>query len=367
MNRAFYAAHNDAGPPCWGVVCTCREPTQLVVAFAAHYIGLGASEVRLYLDQRQPDLEAILDRIPQVIFHVCDAAYWADHIGKPRPESVEYRQLINAFDAYHCSQVDWLAHFDADEFLHADIPVADILRAQPEEIEYAVAAPRERAFVQGISQTGLFDGVFRQPTPALWGNAPFLFGGAQRFLRQGVLGYPHGKSFMRTGKKLLPGIHTPRRPSGHRRLKLRGWTVQRMRLLHFDGLTALHWSGKLLRAAAAGGVKHHTRDQSRDAHRAKQIIRMRKLGANLQNARGMHEMLKCVPQDQLARLRALAVLEDYTIDPAKDIAALGLDVNVDLSRAAFDRALADQIPQVADWLAEWEALMDSAPPQMTAD
>ena len=348
------------------MVCTCREPTQLIVAFAAHYIGLGASEVRLYLDQRQPDLEAMLGRIPQVIFQVCDATYWADHIGKPRPERVEHRQLINAFDAYDCSQVDWLAHFDADEFLHADVPVADILRAQSQEIEYAVVEPRERAFVQGMPQTGLFDGVFRQPTPALWGTAPFLFGGAQRFLRQGVLAYPHGKSFMRTGKPLLPGIHTPRRPAGHRGLKLRGWAVQRLRLLHFDGLTSLHWSGKLLRAAATGGVEHHTRDQSRDAHRAKQIVRMRKLGTNLQNAWDMHEMLKCVPQDQLARLRALAMLEDYEIDPAKDIAALGLDVKVDLSRAAFDRALADQTPQVADWLAEWEALIDTVPPKMRA-
>ncbi len=363
----FYAAHDNAGPARWGVVCTCREPTQLVVAFVAHYIALGASEVCLFLDKAQADLEAILDRIPQVTYYVCDAAYWADHIGKPRPETVEYRQLMNIFDAYQRTQMDWLAHFDADEFLHADIPVTDILRAQPEEIEFAVVEPRERAFIQGIPQTGLFDGIFRQPTPALWGNAPFLFGGAQKFLRQGVLGYPHGKSFMRTGKPMVPGIHTPRRPGSHRRLKLRGWAVQRTRLLHFDGLTSLHWSGKLLRAAAAGGHKHHKREQSRDVHRAKQIIRMRKLGANLKNAWDMHEMLKCVPQDQVERLRALAVLEDYAIDPAKDIAALGLGLQVDLSRAAFDRALADQTPQVADWLAEWETLLEPAPPLRKSD
>lgn len=353
----FYAPHETAGPASWGVACTCREPTQLVVAFAAHYIALGAAEVRLYLDQPQPDLEEILARIPQIITQVCDDAYWQEHLGKPRPTSVEYRQLQNVFDAYQKSQVDWLAHFDADEFLHADLPMSEILAAQPEEIEFAVVEPRERAFVEGIPQLGLFDGVFRQPTPALWGKAPFFFGGAAKFLRQGVLGYPHGKSFMRTGRPLVPGIHTPRRPGTQRRLKLRGWAIQRVRLLHFDGLTSLHWSGKLLRAAAAGGHAHFQRKTSRDDHRARQIIKMRKMGNKLVNAHQMHNMLKCVPQDQLGRLRALSMIEDYEIDPARDIKALGLGIKVDLGRAAFDLALAMQTPQVAGWLEEWEQLI----------
>lgn len=356
----FYAPHEDAGPVRWGVVCTCREPTQLVVAFAAHYVALGASEVHLFLDQPQPDLEALLRRIPEVILHVCDASYWSDHIGKPRPETVEYRQLMNVFDAYQRAGVDWLAHFDADEFVHADLPVAEILAAQPKEIEFAVVEPRERAFVEGIPQIGLFEGVFRQPTPTQWGSAPFLFGGAARFLRQGVLGYPHGKCFMRTGRPLVPGIHTPRRPASARNVKLRGWAIQRIRLLHFDGLTALHWSGKLLRSAAADGHRHFNHAKSRDNHRAKQIVRMRKLGASLTNAHAMHEMLKCIPAAQLDRLRALAVIEDYAIDPARDIAALNLGVPVDLGRAAFDRALGEQTPQVAGWLAEWETLIGAA-------
>ncbi len=353
----FYAPHENTGPASWGVVCTCREPTQLVVAFAAHYIARGAADVRLYLDQPQPDLEAILDRIPQVSYIVCDDTYWQDQLGKPRPASVEYRQLQNVFHAYQHATVDWVAHFDADEFVHADVPIADILAAQPEQIEFAVIEPRERAFVEGSPQEGLFDGVFRQPTPTLWGKAPFFFGGAGKFLRQGVLGYPHGKSFMRTGRPLVPGIHTPRRPASDRRLKLRGWAVQRVRLLHFDGLTALHWSGKLLRAAAAGGHEHFLRKASRDDHRARQIIKMRKMGSNLANAHAMHEMLKCVPLAQLDRLRVLGMIEDYAIDPGRDIAALGLDLNIDLGRAAFDRALGDQTPQVGGWLNEWEKLI----------
>lgn len=352
----FYAPFEKTAASDWGVVCTCREPTQLVVAFAAHYVGLGAHEVRLFLDQPQPDLQAILAKIPQVIVEVCDAAYWKNTIGKPRPETVEYRQLMNIFHAYRTTKVDWLAHFDADEFLHSDVPIDDLLAAQPTEIDFMVVEPRERAFIQGQPQVGLFDGVFRQPMPHNWGNAPFLFGAAQRFLRQGVLGYPHGKSFMRTGQAIVPGIHTPRRPSTHRREKLRGWAVQRARLLHFDGLTSLHWSAKLLRAAASGGHQGFVQG-GRDAHRVKQVIRMRRNGNNLSDAWAMHEMLKVVPSDQVDRLRTLAVIEDYKIDPTQAIKALNLDLQFDLSRAAFDRALTAYQADVAEWLEPWEALM----------
>lgn len=353
----FYAPHEANWDTTWGVTCTCREPTQLVMAFVGHYIALGAREVRLFLDAPQPDLEALLDQVPQVIYQVCDDAYWAGTKEKLRPKAIEYRQLVNAFRAYHETQVDWLAHFDADEFLHADAPVADILAAQPKELEFSVIEPRERAFIEGVPQEGLFDGVFRQPVPHLWGKAQFLFGKAGRFLRQGVLAYPHGKSFMRVGGPLVPGIHTPRRPGTHRKLKLIGHVAHRIRLLHFDGLTALHWSGKLLRAAAAGGEKHFQQDKSRDVHRAKQIVRMRRMGTNLPNAHAMHQMLKVIPADQEYRLKMLAVIEDYRIEPARDVAALGLDYTPDLSRAGFDRALGQQMPQVAEWLAEWEDIL----------
>lgn len=352
----YYAPFQNTGAPDWGVVCTCREPTQLVVAFVAHYVGLGAREVRLFLDQPQPDLEQILAKIPQVIVEVCDDAYWQDVIGKPRPKTVEYRQLMNVFHAYQTTQVGWLAHFDADEFLHADVPIGELLAAQPVEIGFVVIEPRERAFVQGAPQVGLFEGVFRQPTPQKWGRAPFLFGSAQRFIRSGVLGHPQGKSFLRTGLPLVPGIHTPRSSVSHQSGRLRGWAVQRARLLHFDGLTSLHWSAKLLRAAKAGGHQGFKRG-GRDLHRAKQVNRMQRLGNNLEDAWAMHDMLKVVPRDQLDRLRTLAVIEDYTIDPAHAIAALKLDADIDLSRAGFDRALTVYQPDVAAWLAPWEALM----------
>lgn len=361
----YYAPHGSAGQTRWGVVCTCLEPTQLVVAFAAHYIALGAQEVRLYLDAPQPDLEAILDLIPEVTYQVCDADYWAAHPRKRRPRGVEFRQLVNAYDAYAATDMDWLGHFDADEFVHTDFPISDVLAAQPKEVEFITVRPRERAFIDGVPQINLFDGIFRKPTPQDWAEPPFLYGRADKFLRAGVLSHPHGKSFFRTGGDLLPGIHSPRRRSEHQDIKLHGLVAQRTRLLHFDGLTGLHWSGKLLRAAQDGSHAHFEHHKARDQHRARQIFKMRRTGANLQNAWDMHQMLKCVPADQVHRLRALGLLEDYTLNPWQDIAALGLGLNIDLSRAGFDRALEKQTPQVADWLTEWESMMAPARLQRT--
>lgn len=353
----FYAPQplREAAP--WGVACTCREPAPLVVAFAAHYVALGAREVWLYLDRPQPDLERLLRQIPEVRMQVCDETYWRDHIGKVRPESVEYRQLINVYDAYERSQVDWIAHFDADEFLHCDLPVGDLLSAQPEQIDYVLVEPRERAFVQNVPQASIFDGIFRRPVPLDWGEVPYLFGSAMRFMRQGVLGYPHGKSFSRTRNHVVPGIHSPRPYRDDPRGTLRGLKTPRARLLHFDGLTALHWSAKLVRAARAGSGRRFNGPKSRDGHRGRQINMMRRVGNNLEGAWNMHEMLKCVAPDDVERLMALGLIEEHDIDPARDIARLGLDAAVDLSRAGFDAALARLDPEVAELLSDWEAIV----------
>lgn len=352
----LYARHSNAGPARWGVTCTCREPTQLLAAFAAHYIALGAEEVHLYLDAPQPDLEHLLAPLPQVFLTVCDNGYWQSQRNKDRPKTIEHRQLLNAFDAYHRTQMDWLAHFDADEFLHVDMPLGDLLSAMPEEVSYAFVEPRERAYVEGAQGETIFDGVFRRPTLPQWGDTSFLYSRAGRFARQGVLGYPHGKSIMRTGLSIKPGIHSPRPLGASADIELKRLPLLRGRLLHFDGLTPFHWLGKLLRAAAADSPAHLEARNTRNAHRVRQIIRMQRKGGDLRTAYDMHNRLRVIPGDQAERLRALGLIEDYRIEPARDLAALGINRAIDLGADAFDRALAAQMPQVEGWLAEWQAL-----------
>lgn len=344
----FYAPADPEARSDWGIVCTCREPTQLVVAFVAHHVALGAREVHLFLDAPQPDLEALLTHVPQVRLEICDDSYW-QRIDKQRPRSVEHRQLINAFVAYERAGVSWLAHVDADEFLHADLDIGEMLGAQPAELDFLVLEPRERCFVEGVPQEGLFDGVFRRPVPEVWGAARFLFGAAGRYLRKGLLGHSIGKCFMRTGQELVPGIHTPRRPSGARKKRVQGWYVMRARLLHFDGLTALHWTAKMRRAAAAQSDQRFLSGAARDSHRARQIMRMRRLGQRKHRVMKMHDMLKVVPQDQLDRQIAMGMIETYHIDPAQAVAALNLPVEIDMSAEAFDAALIRERPEIVVW------------------
>ncbi len=354
----IYRAHDADQPSRWGVATTCREPTQLVVAFVAHYVALGASRVHIYLDAPQPDLEQLLDRVPQAQVTVCDDAYWRDHVGKARPRRHQHRQLINAFDAYKTTDVAWLGHFDADEFLHADVPVAELLSAQPAELDYAVINVRERVFVAEHPQHMLFEGLFRRPIPTDWEDAGILFNKGRRLLRRGVLGYPHGKSIFRTSQALVPGIHTPRRDKENRAMPLRGWPIHRARLLHFDGLTSLHWAAKLLRAAAAGAEDFRTpRGRKPEVQRANQITRMKRYQGNLDKAFAMHQQFKTIPQDDLERLLILGLVEEYAIAPERDIAALSLGQDIDLSRAAFDLALTRQQAQVGDWHGPWQDIL----------
>lgn len=360
----IYRPNRTPRPASWGIVATCREPSALTLAFVAHHIALGATRIYLYLDDPQPELWQSLKQIPQVEPVLCDRKHWRSHIGRGRPKRQELRQVLNAFDAYTKAEgkVDWLAHIDADEFLQADVPLSDILAAQPEEIGFVRVEVRERAFLGGAVQEGIFDGLFRRPLSDTF-EEPSLFDVdiEGTFTRRGLLGYSHSKSIMRTGDGLIPGIHSPRRPSEERNRPLRDWPLLRARLLHFDGLTALHWSAKLLRAAAAGvqNYKNHFgRDQ--EPQRAAQIREMAKLEGDPEAIYAFHQRLKTIPVDQVGRLEAFGVIESHPFDPAGEIAALNLPHPVDLSRRAFDQALVALHPGLESWQSQWEDMLMQA-------
>ena len=71
--------------PTWGIVATVDEPPQLVAAFAAHYLALGASEIRLYLDRPDPAAQHLLGRLAGVHVTVCNDQHWAENPPGRRP------------------------------------------------------------------------------------------------------------------------------------------------------------------------------------------------------------------------------------------------------------------------------------------
>ncbi|NCQ23835.1 MAG: glycosyltransferase family 2 protein [Rhodobacteraceae bacterium CG17_big_fil_post_rev_8_21_14_2_50_63_15] len=117
--------------PTWGVVATIKAPARDILNFVAHHLDLGAHRVHVYLDAANPEAEAALRSHPACRVILCDDAYWQRR-RNGRPRAHQPRQSINAT---HClnqdPEVDWLGHFDVDEFLWPARPLAAQLAALP--------------------------------------------------------------------------------------------------------------------------------------------------------------------------------------------------------------------------------------------
>jgi len=235
-----------ARPSTWAVVATVDEPPGLVTAFAAWYLQLGAAAVYLYFDRPDDPAAGMLRDTPGVCVATCDAAHWA-RLGKRRPRRHEVRQVKNANDAYQRSQADWLLHCDADEFLAPVVPVPEVLETLPGEVDSLVVPVAER--MHGPEEAGahVFEGMFRRPFrgPVVQGRA--LFGASYDLTYRGMTGYAHGKVFTRVGRPARLSIHRAKPTEGASALILSQGLVDQFELLHFEGLSPLHWEYKLRR------------------------------------------------------------------------------------------------------------------------
>ncbi|ASM72651.1 MULTISPECIES: glycosyltransferase family 2 protein [Roseobacteraceae] len=128
----------------WGLVATVLGPPAELLQFAAYHLEAGAHRIYLYLDDPDSDAFAPLKAHPKVRVSRCDAQHW-QKLGGKRPEKHQVRQSRNATHAYsRRTEVDWLIHMDADEFLVSDQPVGDILAALPESTLTARVRPMEQ-------------------------------------------------------------------------------------------------------------------------------------------------------------------------------------------------------------------------------
>lgn len=311
--------------PTWAVVATVDEAPALLLAFVAWHLHLGASEVWLYFDRPDDPAAAIFEDRPQVQVIRCDAAYWARG-GTARPDKHQVRQARNATDAYGQASADWVLHCDADEFLWPGADVAAALGRVSPAIDCAIVPVAERVFVAGAEAADIFAGVFRRPDK----------GGADKALPtlRGLTGHAIGKSFARTGRGLSVSVHRPKRGAG----EIPAEPLQGVELLHFDGLTPLHWIYKLLRKADA--FAHHN-GMVPSAHRQNQIDAVLH---DPQAALALHDRLKCADSDDLARLEDQGLLLRAGFDPRAAISAV-FDSCPDLGTAAFDAWLLQEKAQ----------------------
>ncbi|MGX9353796.1 glycosyltransferase family 2 protein [Roseobacteraceae bacterium S113] len=190
----------------WGVVCTTNAPTEQVLAWAAHYIEMGADRLHIYLDEPNSDAQTRLAAHTKITTTTCDASFWKG-AGKARPQAHQLRQAHNATHALHSTDVHLLGHIDVDEFLISPVPVAKALDFVPPDMAFARVRPVEllspldgppRHFKRSHRQAGMPKSILEDIYPNF---GPYLAGG--------FISHTTGKVFARTGiKDTRLGIHT---------------------------------------------------------------------------------------------------------------------------------------------------------------
>ena len=310
----------------WDVVATVDEAPELIVAFVAWHLDLGAARIHLFFDRPgNPAAEMLADR-PGVTLHhpVLD--------DPKRPRRHQRRQLHNATQAYRDSAADWLLHCDADELLWADEDVGAVL-ADTQDRDALRIGNLERYYPSDAPTRTIFDGTFRAPFPGRVAEGEARFGPDYALTRRGLTGYANGKSFSRTGLPLRINIHKPQieRRSGW--TDVRAARSEALRLLHYDGLTPLHWMEKLLRKAHAtaflGGA-------APTAHRRAQIAEVLDEVEAAGAARRIHDRLKVLSPEREAQLNDMGLRHDPVPDPAAAIARQFPDLSIDLGPERHD-------------------------------
>lgn len=314
----------------WSVVTTVAEPSQLVCAFVAHHLQLGAQRIHLFLDTPNPGLEALLAQAPRCEVTVCDTDYWAERGG--RPWLVTSRQKLNAQQVYNRAETPWLLHIDADEFL-----------ADPTSMERAIAdAPKsccvirlpvaERAWPADAPRASIFAGVFRIPAgQARRAQIEELYGADAGYLNAGVKAYAHWKSLTRTGYGLTMGIHTPQALPDLKRVSR---SAPPASLLHYDGLTRRSWVWKM-----------HVKAAVEDWRDKKNLARSRQLRAFTENRTEPQPLLDLLDRieqltpRQMDGLEAAGLLARGQTDPIAAARELWPAAAFSFTPEAFDRAV----------------------------
>lgn len=322
----------------WGIVMTVREPAQLVLANVAWHLGTGASEVHVYLDDPDDPVADALEAIPAVRVVPCDAAHWGTAVQtKTRPESINRRQGRNAGHAMARCAVDWLIHLDADEFLLQERPLGHELEAVREldcELHFPV---HERTYAGGAPIDTIFSGIFRTTTKGLnrrsdgRSNDPIIFGTQSPVLHHGVLGHSAGKCAAPTDGDFRLGLHWSFRGLGRERAER--YRSTSTRLLHFDGLTRLHWLSKLIR--------YRDTDPSVlkvPPHRRAQIEIFQDISGDRAALADFHRTLREPDDAALGRLRAFGLLHERAFDPSEVVERV-LGHVPDLTPQRFDADL----------------------------
>ncbi len=330
----------------WMVQATVNEPLDLLVAFVAHYLELGADLVHLHLDRPHPEAEAVFSGHPKVRLTRCDPAYWASVSPQGRPMNHPVRQMINAKQAYMHLQCDWLLMCDADEYLLPNQDLGVILAAQPATLDFVRVKVAEKILPPDVTPKTIFEGAFRLPRPKGKSYAVEIYGPQVAVLLERVVaGHDIGKSIIRRGGDFALDLHVPlaapSRPGDLTppRSPVGDWLPDAY-LAHYDALTPLHYLVKLLgkyvtkRKMVQAGRKPGRRHPARELQ-----IELAVSACADPDPVSKTEILHRLTPKSMAGLRKYGLLVDLDLAPDQIARKHFPDVPMDFSPEAFDRAL----------------------------
>lgn len=326
-------------PMTWSVVATVAEPIEILVAFAAHHLALGALEVFLFLDDARPGDVAVLTSLPGVVATPCDGAYWQAQGVAKRPDNLTRVQRVNAGNAYVRTQAQWLFHIDADEFLHAAEPVGEVLARVPAEFDFLRVQNVERAY-RPTELASVYTTLFRRPFQGRPWQEKALFGEFADYTRNGFCAYAVGKGASRTGVDLQPTLHNARYTQGIRKgLVPEEHLSAELTLCHYDGVTPLSWCAKLMRYHEIGMYRADQGDAPRQRPRSRQQEYVLKHQADRGAVLALHDLLKVVTPEKEEDLWAHGLLLEVPVDPVDAVRRICPWLQFDYKVSSIDAAL----------------------------
>jgi len=178
----------------WGLSATIKAPVNDILCFAAYHLELGAHRLYIYLDDDNPTAFRWLRAHPKIRVTQCDDKYWRKMLQK-RPLKHQVRQTANATHAYcRGTEVDWLIHMDADEFLFPENILDGTLNSLDAQVHCARVRPMETLSGDGTAFKAFIpSGPDRQPVVAR------LYPRFGTYVKGGFLSHLAGKLFVRTG------------------------------------------------------------------------------------------------------------------------------------------------------------------------
>lgn len=109
-----------------GVVSTVRAPLSQLQLFVNYHLNIGVDHIILFFDDPQDEAFEAFSNYKQVRSIKCSSAYWQQSTKGDRPDSIGYRQIINAnTGAKYLTEkgCNWISHIDSDELIH---PLQDL-------------------------------------------------------------------------------------------------------------------------------------------------------------------------------------------------------------------------------------------------